>query len=156
LVVTGFGNGWAKNYTGSDWKKIIAYRVGSGEVAWTCDLSGHEFTCIPNVPYFNGHFYAESQGSPPLTGKLFRIDARSGKVESMLEYGRAITSCAPSIIAGGRLLSGDLWEDEIVVTQLAEGARGQWPGPFGDPQTNTYAAQSEPQAKPAKLREMRP
>jgi hypothetical protein len=155
LVVTGCGNGWAKNYTGSDWKKIIAYRIGSGEVAWTCDLSRHDFTCIPNVPYFNGHFYAESQGSPPRTGKLFRINAATGEVESTLEYGRAITSCAPSIIARGCLLSGDLWEDRIVVTQIADGATGEWRGPFGHPQTHTYAAAAEPQATPAEMREVR-
>jgi hypothetical protein len=146
LVVTGCGNGWAKNYAGNDWKKIIAYRVANGDVAWTCDLSAHDFTCIPNVPYFNGSFYAETQGSPPLTGKLFRINAGSGRVEEVLEYGRAITSCAPSIIAKGHLLSGDLWEDRIVVTRLSEGVEGDWPGPFGDPQTNQYRATNVPVA----------
>lgn len=153
-LVMGAGNGWSTGYTDDRWKQIVAYRVTDGTTAWTCDLSAHEITCIPNVPYFNASFYAESQGSPPVNGKLFRIRASDGVLQEVLDYGRAITSCAPSIIAQGRLLSGDLWEDRIVVTELARGATAEWPGPFGDPQLNHYAASPDPEAQRVPLKEL--
>jgi hypothetical protein len=156
LVVTGCGNGWSKNYSGADWKKIHAYRIGDGDIAWTCDLSEHDFNCVPNVPYFDGHFYAETQDSPPRSSKLFRIQAGTGAVEQVFDYGRPITACAPAIVAQGRLLSGDLWEDRIVVTQLATGTKGDWPGPFGNAQTNQYASTNVSAPSTVKMRELRP
>jgi hypothetical protein len=153
-LVTGAGNGWSSKYTDDRWKQIVAYRIADGTTAWKCELSEHEIGCIPNVPYFNGCFYAESQGSPPVSGKLFRIRASDGLLLETLDHGRAITSCAPSIIARGRLLSGDLWQDRIVVTQLARGAKADWPGPFGDPQLNHYAAPPDPAAQPVPLKEL--
>lgn len=154
-LVTGAGNGWSKNYTGDAWKYIAAYRIGSGEVAWKCDLSEYHFTCIPNVPYFQGFFYAETAGSPPPTSKLFRIDAGTGKLEEVLDYGRAVTSCAPCLIARGKLMDGDLWQDRTVVTLLAEGSQSDWPGPFGDPQTNQNAVAAAGGVKLVPMREVR-
>ena len=73
---------------------------------------------------------------------------------SQIDYGRAITSCATSVIAGGRTLSGDLYEDRIVVSKIAENSSLDWPGPFGDPQTNQMALAHDPGAKPVSMREI--
>ncbi|NUQ65042.1 MAG: PQQ-binding-like beta-propeller repeat protein [Pirellulales bacterium] len=155
-LVTGSGNQWHARYQGDQWKYIAAYKVHSGEVAWKCDLSKHIYHCILNVPYFNGCFYAETQDDvsvmPGVTSKVFRIDGASGKLEEVLDFGHDISSCATSIIARGKLLSGDLIHDRLVVTRLAEDAQGDWPGPFGDPQLHHMAAPTEPGARIVPMR----
>ena len=140
MLLTGCGNGWSQKYVGDKWKRLTAYRIEDGSISWECDLSGYEFGCIPNVLYFAGSFYAESQGSPPVTSKLFRIRASDGELLEVLDYDRATTSCAPPLIAHGRLYSGDLWQDRIVVAELSTGDTGDWPGTFGDPQRHHCAA----------------
>ena len=146
-LVCGSGNGWSKNYTGDKWKYIAAYSVSNGKIVWKCDLSKFDYIGILNVPYSNGYFYAENGGSPPQTTKCFRINASTGKLEEVYDYGRMITSCATHVMAHGRILSGDLWQDAIVVTKFAERSTAEWPGPFGDPQTNQMAAAHEPDAR---------
>jgi len=153
-LVTGSGNGWSKKYTGDKWKYIAAYSIATGKVIWKCDLSGYPYRCIINVPFYSGFFYAETQDGPPGTSRVFRIEASGGKIAEVLDYGRPITSCAPCIIAHGKILSGDLWEDRIVVTRIAENSSVDWPGPFGDPQTNQNAAAREPRAKLVPMHEI--
>jgi hypothetical protein len=143
---------WTFHYTGDEWKRITAYSIASGEVAWVCDLSKYDFNSIGNLPYFNGYLYGENGGWPSQTSKCFRINAQSGKLDEVFDYGRMITSCATQIIAHGKIFSGDLWADGTVVTRIAEGSKAEWPGPFGDPQTNQNAAMNE---RPAKLIPMR-
>ncbi|MAG92409.1 MAG: hypothetical protein CMJ48_01475 [Planctomycetaceae bacterium] len=142
-LVCGSGNGWSKKYTGDEWKHITAFNIADGEIAWKCDLTKYDYIGILNVPYFNGYFYAENGGSPPQTTKCFRINADNGKLEEVYDYGRMITSCATHIVAHGKILSGDLWNDSIVVTKLSDNSTADWPGPFGDPQTNQMAAPRE-------------
>lgn len=151
-LVTGAGGHWAGPYEGEDWKYIIAYDVATGEEAWRCDLRAEAFKCIMNVPYAYGCFYAEADGD---SARLLRIDGATGEVLDRVEYGAPVGSCAPPIIARGLLLSGDLGRDGIVVTRLAEGCSADWPGPFGDPQTNTYALPPEPGARPVPMREIK-
>jgi len=139
-LVCGSGNGWSKNYTGNQWKYIAAYSITDGKVLWKCDLSKFDYSGILNVPYGDGHLYAESSCVPPQTSKCFRINAKTGKLEEVYDYSRAITSCATHLLAHGVILSGDLWEDAIVATKFAEHSKAEWPGPFGDPQTNQMAA----------------
>jgi hypothetical protein len=157
-LVTGSGNQWGARYQGDKWKYIAAYTIDSGAAAWKCDLSKYVYTCILNVPYASGRFYAETQDDvhaiPGVTSKLFRINAATGSLEQVLDYGRDISSCATCIIARGKLLSGDLVHDRLVVTQLAAGSSADWPGPFGDPQLNQMAAASEPGAKTTAMREV--
>jgi len=162
-LVTGTGNGWAKKrvgegwkylYTGDKWKHIAAYSIADGEVLWKCDLSKFDYWSIGNLPYFNGYFYTENGGSPPQTTKSFRINATNGKLEEVYDYGRMITSCATHIIAHGLILSGDLWQDSTVVTRIAEGSTADWPGPFGDPQTNQMAVPREAGVKLVPIREI--
>jgi hypothetical protein len=152
-LVGGAGNGWVQ-YTSGDWKHIAAYAIDTGAVVWKCDLSRYDFRCVSNMPYYNGCFYAEAQGAPPPTSKVFRIRASDGKLEEVLDYGRTNTSCATCIIARGRILSGDLYEDRTVVTQIAEGSNLDWPGPFGDPQLNQMALPDEPGAKIVPMQEI--
>lgn len=149
-LVMGSGNDRCR-YEGTEWKYIPAYSIKTGELVWKCDLSEHEYLAILNVPYYNGHFYAESIGA---LSKLFRINASDGKLERVLDYGTTVASCAPCIIARGMLLSGDLRRDGIVATVLAESSNADWVGPFGHPQTNAYAAPDEPQAKIVPMREV--
>jgi hypothetical protein len=59
-----------------------------------------------------------------------------------------------SIVARGKLLSGDLVHDRLVVTELATGSTADWPGPFGDPQLNQMAALGGPGVKTAPMREI--
>jgi hypothetical protein len=153
-LVTGSGNSWSKNYTGHDWKYIAAYAIGSGRVIWKCGLDDHEYLSIANVPYYNGFFYAETQDRSPYKSKLFRIQASDGRLAEVLEYGRPILSCAPCIIARGKIFSGDLWEDRIVVTRIAENSKADWPGPFCHPQTNQNALPEESGAKCVPMQEL--
>ena len=143
-LVSGSGNQWHAEYKGDEWKYIAAYAITTGEMVWKCDLSKYAYTCILNVPYYNGCFYAETQdGQYTETSKMFRIRGTDGELEEVLDYGRRITSCATSIIAHGRILSGDLHEERTVVTKIAENSNVDWPGPFGDPQTNQMAVPHE-------------
>lgn len=150
-VVIGTGGHWAGQYEGEDWKYIIAYDVATGEETWRCDLRAQSFTFSMNVPYAWGSFYAEASGG---NGRLFRIDAETGELLDVLEYDAPVGSCAPPIIARGLMLSGDLSRDGVVVTRLAEGSTADWPGPFGDPQTNTCAITDDPHARPVQMREI--
>jgi outer membrane protein assembly factor BamB len=152
-LVIGAGGHWAGDYEGEDWKFIIAYDVRTGEEAWRCDLREQSFRFIMNVPYAWGSFYAEATGRDD--ARLFRIDAATGELLDVVEYDTPVSSCAQPIIARGLMLSGDLSRDGIVVTRLAEGSTADWPGPFGDPQTNTNALPPEPHATPVPMREIR-
>jgi len=153
-LVSGSGNQWHAEYKGNDWKYIAAYAIGTGEVVWKCDLSPYTYTCILNVPYSGGYFYAETQdGERTETSKVLRINGTDGKLEEVFEYGRRITSCATSIIARGWILSGDLHEDRTVATKIAENSNLDWPGPFGDPQTNQMSLPHEPGAKLVPMQE---
>lgn len=152
-LVIGTGGHWAGRYEGEAWKYLVAYDVRNGNEAWRCDLRAHDFSYIMNVPYAWGSFYAETTGR---SSKLLRIDAATGELLDVLDYGASIGSCAQPIIARGLLLSGDLTRDGVVATRLAEGSTADWPGPFCDPQTNTYALPDEPGARPVPMVELRP
>ena len=151
-LVVGGGNSWSEKYEGDAWKRVVAYAIASGRIAWECDASKHRFTSIMNIPYYNGYLYAETQNGPDAS-QLLRIRASDGEIVEVLDYRRPITSCATCIMAHGHLFSGDLHEDRIVVTKIAEGSRADWPGPFGDPQTNQMALPDESQAKLVPMRE---
>ena len=145
---------WEFLYVGDKWKYIAAYAIADGEIAWKCDLSKIEYNSIANLPYSGGYFYGENGGWPPQTTKLFRIRAADGRLEEVYDYGRSITSCATQIIAHGKVFSGDLWLDRTVVTRIAEDSHAEWPGPFGDPQTNQMAVDREPAARLAPMQEL--
>jgi hypothetical protein len=153
-LVVGSGNGWNAQYTGDRWKYLAAYSIADGHVAWKCDLRPFEYKCILNVPYFAGRFFAETQDGKDMTSKVFRINARSGELEDVIEYGCPITSCAACIIAHGMILSGDLHRDRIVATRIAEGSSTDWIGPFGNPQTHQMAASAEGDAQLVPMREL--
>ena len=148
LLLTGSGNQWGATYDQNDpsWKKITAYSIATGNVAWTADLSAYTYTTILNAPYYNGYFYAETQEDPDLPSLMFKINAATGKVEQVLDYGQGQSSCATDIIAAGKIFSGDDNHDDIMVTQIATGSNLDWTGPFGDPQTNQMALPDEPGA----------
>ena len=152
-LVSSGGNCWSKKYTGDRWKYVIAYSIADGKVAWKLDASKHQFSSIMNVPYYNGYLYAETQNGPHAS-QILRIDASTGKLVEVYDYGRPITSCAACIIARGRILSGDLHQHRLVVTKIAEGSTADWPGPFGDPQTNQNSAGREPHAKLVAIEEV--
>src|SRR4051812_42731619 len=61
---------------------------------------------------------------------------------------------ATSIIARGKLLSGDLIHDRLVVTELAAESKNDRPGPFGDPQLNQMALPNEPAARTVPMRDV--
>jgi len=138
-LIVGCGNGWSKKYTGDRWKYVAAHAIADGRVVWKCDLKDYAFGSIMNIPYCGGCLFAETQDGEEGTSKLFRIDAATGKLQEVLDYGRPLTSCATCIVAHGMILSGDLHSDGIVVTQIAANTNADWPGPFGDPQTNQMA-----------------
>ena len=153
-LITGSGNHWAKGkYLGEDWKYLAAYSITDGRVVWKCDLAHVPYESLFNLPYFNGFLYAETLGGEH-SSKLLRIRASDGQIEEILDYGRSISSCAPCILAHGKVLSGDLGEDRVVVTRIAEGSDLDWPGPFGDPQTNQFALPHDSRARLVPMREM--
>ena len=155
-LVTGSGNHWSKKYEGDKWKYVAAYSVRDGSILWRCDLSHIPYESLFNLPYFNGFFYAETTGGDYGSSKLLRIRASDGTLMEVLDYGRSISSCAPCILAHGKLLSGDLGEDRVVVTEIAENSKADWPGPFGDPQTNQFALPHEPGVRLVTMKEIRP
>jgi hypothetical protein len=155
-LVTGSGNHWSKKYEGDAWKYVAAYSIADGSIIWKCDLSSIPYESLFNLPYFNGYFYAETTGGKYGFSRLLRIRASDGALVETLDYGRSISSCAPCIIAHGRVLSGDLAEDRIVVTQVAENSKADWPGPFGDPQNSQFALAHEPGARFVPMQEIRP
>lgn len=155
-LVTGSGNHWSKKYEGNKWKYVAAYSVQDGSILWRCELSHIPYESLFNLPYFNGFFYAETTGGDHGPSKLLRMRASDGKLTEVLDYGRSISSCAPCILAHGRVLSGDLEEDRVVVTEIAENSKADWPGPFGDPQTNQFALPYEPGVKLVTMKEIRP
>jgi len=148
-LLTGSGNGWSMQYEsgGNSWKVLNAYSIRDGSVVWKCDLSNIPYQSLSNAPYYKGFFYAETWGGKYGPSHLLRIRASDGKIVEDLSYGRPVNSCAPCIIAHGRVLSGDLNEDRIVVTRIAENSGLDWPGPFGHPLTNQCALPDEPAAK---------
>lgn len=148
-ILAGSGNHWGKKYDQGDgkWKVMTAYSISDGKVAWVCDLSHISYESLSNAPYYNGFFYAEITGDKFGPSHLLRIRASDGKIMEDLNYGRSIDSCAPCIIGCGRLLSGNLQEDRIVVTKIAENSDSDWPGPFGHPQTNQFSIPREKRAK---------
>lgn len=152
-LVVGTGGHWAGRYEGEAWKYLVAYDVETGDEAWRCDLRAHEFDFIMNAPYAYGSFYAEASARSAL---LLRIDAATGELLDVLDYGAPLASCAQPCIARGMMLSGDLTRDAVVVTRLAEGCTADWAGPFCDPQTNTYALPDGPGVTPVPLAEVRP
>lgn len=152
-LVSSGGNCWSKRYTGDRWKRVTAYSIADGQVAWELDASKFQFSSIMNVPHYNGFLYAETQNGPHAS-HILRIDALTGKLVEAYDYGRPITSCAACIIARGRILSGDLHQHRLVVTKIADGSQADWPGPFGDPQTNQNSAGCEPNAKLVRIREV--
>lgn len=155
-LVTGSGNHWSKKYEGDKWKYVAAYSITDGSVLWKCDLSHIAYESLFNLPCFNGYLYAETTGGDYGPSKLLRIRASDGKLMEVLDYRRSISSCAPCIIAHGKVLSGDLGEDRVAVTEIAENSKADWPGPFGDPQTNHFGLPNEPGAKLVPMREIRP
>jgi hypothetical protein len=161
-LLTGSGNDFGAHYSQSDptWKKMVAYDIATGDVAWETDLSNYTYTAVLNAPYFNGNFYAEAgtntATTPGGTTLLFRIDASTGAMEEVLDFGRPVSSCATSIIADGKLYTGDIQHDRIVVVELATGSSLDWPGPFGNPQTNQMALPFDPGATLVPMREILP
>ncbi len=156
-LVSGSGNHWDAKYVGGRWKYVTAYAIATGDVVWKCDLSSQDYQYIANVPYFNGCFYAETQSLDRSTAaKLFRINGDTGRLEEVLTYNRGLCSCAQSIIARGKLFSGDLFtgNGQVVVTKLAENSHLDWPGPFGDPQKNQMSLGDEPGARRVRMREI--
>lgn len=148
-LLAGSGNHWSNKYEsgGDKWKVLTAYSISDGDVAWSCDLSHISYESLSNAPYYNGFFYAEITGGKFGSSHLLRIRASDGKIMEDLNYGRSIDSCAPCIIACGRVLSGDLQEDRIVVTKIAEKSNADWPGPFCNPRTNQFALPDETGAR---------
>ncbi len=155
-LVAGSGNHWSKKYEGDAWKYVAAYSITDGSIIWKCDLSHIPYESLFNLPCFNGHLYAETTGGKYGSSKLLRIRVSDGALVETLDYGRSISSCAPCVIARGRVLSGDLGEDRIVVTQIAENSKADWPGPFGHPQMNHFALAEEPGSTPVAMKEIRP
>jgi hypothetical protein len=152
-LVVGGGNSWSEKYEGDEWKHVTAYSIADGRVAWRLDASPFRFSSIMNVPCFNGQLYAETQNGPDAS-QLLRIRASDGQLQEVLDYGRPITSCATCIIAHGMVLSGDLYEDGIVATRIAENSTSDWPGPFGHPQTHQMAAPSDAGARLVPMKQL--
>ncbi len=153
-LICGSGNGWSKKYTGDEWKYLAAHNIADGRIVWKCDLSDYNYSGILNVPCLDGYLYAETSTSPPMTSHCFRINAATGELEEVYDYRRAVTSCATHLIAHGKIFSGDLWEDRIVVTRIAENSDATWPGPFGDPQKHHMAALTETETTRVRMKEI--
>ena len=80
--------------------------------------------------------------------------ARSEQIDWKALLDQQIAMNATHIIAHGRIFSGDLWDDGIAVTKIADGSKADWQGPFGDPQTNQNAVTPERGVQLVPIREM--
>lgn len=142
-VYIGSGDHWQQDYVKLDdqrWKTITAYDINSGDTVWVTDLSEYTFSCLPNIIYCNGYLIGETQtnihGYPYL---IFVFDAKNGNIIKVLHRDSPANSCAPPVFSAGKLLSGDLISDSVLVTRLGDGEPVDWIGAFADGQTHTMA-----------------
>jgi len=147
LLLTGSGNQWGATYNQNDptWKKVTAYSVGTGNVAWTADLSAYTYTTILNAPYYNGYFYAETQEDANLPSLMFKINAATGQGGNRpltTDTGKA--PAATDIIADGKIFSGDDNHDDIMVTADRHRVEPRLDGSVRRSQLNQMALPDEP------------
>ena len=90
-LVTGSGNHWSKKYEGDAWKYVAAYSITDGSIIWKCDLSHIPYESLFNLPYFNGHFYAETTGGKYGSSKLLAFGRR------MVPWSRRLTTGGRSV-----------------------------------------------------------
>lgn len=160
-LITGCGPGYDaqdQRPPNDNWKYVKAYAISDGRLLWQCDLRKYKFNGILNIPCLNGYLYAETQewafeGKPAYTSYLFKINAATGTLEEVLNYKRAKTSCAPPLIAHGRVFSGEWTLDKVAVTEVAKNSKAEWPGAFGDPQTHQMSVR-DTNAKPVAMYEV--
>lgn len=152
-LYAGTGNWW-NPYQGDAWRYAAAYHIDSGDVAWKRDLSSFKFLAIFNIIYCGGSIFVETaNGAPPLKKRMlpgepashiFRMSADDGRMEEVFRYPHGVNSCAPCMSANGKIFSGDLVSDDIMVTRIATGADWDWPGAFGHAQKHTMAVPDKP------------
>ena len=144
VLFAGCGDHWQKgeylNHTSTDWKKITAYHITSGEKKWELDLSPYSLTSVPNIIYCNGLLIAETQTNYRLGYHIFIIDASDGTLLQYLFQERPANSCGVPIFSGGCLFSGDLISDSVLVTTIGSGTATDWIGAYGNAQTNDMCA----------------
>ncbi|MHC4815846.1 MAG: PQQ-binding-like beta-propeller repeat protein [Planctomycetota bacterium] len=146
------------NYSGDGWKYIPAYDISTGTLVWKCDLSAYDYPGMLNAVYYNGFVFAETvnyrgYGEPP--SFVFKIDGSTGRLVEVFGRGDWVTSCAPCIIAHGKLFSGDINFDRITAVQIAENSKQDWPSVFGTPARNTMALPEESGARLVPMREIK-
>lgn len=120
-----------------DFRHITAFNIGNGSVVWDLDLSEYRWSNIHDVVYCNGYLYAitDNIGSSEVMNRLlFRIEAKTGKVNEVLDYGVPISICASPVVTNGRLFEAG------VVTIIGKGKKTDWTGQFSTGQTNTNSA----------------
>jgi len=95
---------------------------------------------IYNIIYAGGKLIAETQGwESENYYHIFILSVYSGQILSHHDFNRYSTSCAPPILARGRIFSGDLIHQQVNVLQLGIENNDEWLGAFGDLQLNQMA-----------------
>jgi len=145
LIYAGCGDHWQKEpylqLQDGRWKTIRAYRIQDGRIEWELDLRGYGFSCIPNIIYCNGRIIAESQTNLSHLGHhLFTADAGTGSLLSHEYKETPANSCGVPLLTAGKLFSGDLVSDSVLITEIDTGHCTDWIGAFGNAQTNDMCA----------------
>jgi hypothetical protein len=151
LLFTGTGDpffnaeqiGW---YTGElEQCRVIAYDITDGSVEWTFDpyplatWNKDNVRGIMEVIYCNGYIIAETNTSGSKNYEVFVLDVTDGSVVKSYEHTAPISSCGTPALSKGKLFTGDLYSNKIVVIVLGTGDEDDF-APFGTHQTNTMEA----------------
>jgi hypothetical protein len=153
-IIIGSGNTWTQLYTGDGWKKVSAFSIKDGTLAWETDLKNYGYLAIYNVIAFNGSLYAETQDRPGFDSLLFKLNETDGKIQEIFNYHAPHNSCAPSLIADGKFFSGNLFSNRVEVTRLSKDIKQDWPGAFGDPQLHHNSVSPKIKAYAVKMKHL--
>ena len=121
----------------SDYKHITAFNINDGSIAWDLDLSAWKWSNIHDIVYCNGYLYAvtDNIGTSKIMNRLlFRIEAKTGKINEVLDFGFPLSICASPTITNGKLFEGGR------VAVIGKGDKTDWINQFSTGQINTNEA----------------
>lgn len=130
--------------------KVIAYDVTDGSVNWTweadasADYVPNKNKAVLDLIYCNGYLIALSAlggGVDNTFGMVWVINASDGSLLKTYTHDKTLTSCGRAAFSYGRLIKGNLTNNEAEVIQIGVGAKADY-APFGNHKLNHCVADS--------------
>ena len=128
--------------------KVIAYDVTDGSVDWTweadaaADYVANKNKAVLDLIYCNGYLIALSAlggGVDNTFGMVWVIDAFDGSLLKTYTHDKTLTACGRAAFSYGRLIKGNLTNNETEVIQIGTGAKTDY-APFGNHKLNHCVA----------------